>query len=275
MDERVWCNIQHTMKPLFTFERGDSPLLISIPHSGTYVPGEISSKLSQHALELPDTDWFVDRLYQSTLGCGAGVLTAEYSRYVIDLNRSPDDTPLYSGAGTGLVPTTTFDNKPVYSNGIKPDAAETARRTEHYWQPYHDKLAIELDNLKQRFGFAILLDAHSIRSEVPMLFDGKLPDLNLGSNKGVSANADLIALSFGVLSGKSFSSVLDGRFRGGFITRHYGQPVDSVHALQLEMAQQIYMREMPPEYEPQRAKGLISLLSKLVHELSEWSPANV
>ena len=262
------------MKPVYTFQRGETPLLLSIPHAGTSLPAGLDGQFTEQALQLPDTDWFVDRLYGWVVEKGAGLLVANYTRYVIDLNRPPDDASLYSGPGTGLMPDQLFDGSPVYEEGSGPGASDRAHRLKHYWLPYHEQLAKELDDIRQRFGYAILLDAHSIRSEVPRLFEGRLPDLNLGSHSGRSADAGLIDASFKTLHGDSrFSSVLDGRFKGGYITRNYGKPAENMHALQLEMAQSCYMRESPPAYDQDKAGRVNTVLRSLIDTLLDWAPA--
>jgi len=262
------------MKPVFSFQRGETPLLLSIPHAGTSLPAGFEADFTERALQLPDTDWFVDRLYDWVVEKGAGLLVANYTRYVIDLNRPPDDAALYSGPGTGLMPEQLFDGSPVYRQGSSPGSSDLADRLTHFWRPYHEQLATELDHIRQRFGYAILLDAHSIRSEVPRLFDGRLPDLNLGSHSGRSADPGLIAASFAALRGDAhFSSVLDGRFKGGYITRNYGRPAENQHALQLEMAQSCYMREYPPAYAPGEAERVQAVLRSLVDALLDWAPA--
>jgi len=262
------------MKPVFSFKRGETPLLVSVPHSGVNLPAAMRDRLTPEARQVPDTDWFVDRLYGWATGLGAGLLVANYSRYVIDLNRPPDNAALYAASGTGLLPEQTFGGASLYIAGSEPDKAEAKQRLNEYWKPYHEKLAAELQQLKQRFGFAILLDAHSIRNEVPMLFEGRLPDLNLGSYRGVSADPRLIAASVAALNiDPVYSAVLDGRFQGGYITRHYGQPGNDIHALQLEMAQSVYMQEKPPVYDPALAAKIQSVLRGFIAQLLQWSPA--
>lgn len=262
------------MKPVFTFQRGTTPLLISIPHAGTSLPEGLGERLAGRASQLPDTDWFVDRLYGGVAQMGAGLLVAHYSRYVIDLNRPPDDAALYAGPGTGLVPLQMFDGSPVYKEGLNPDSGDLAYRLKHFWQPYHDKLMAELEHIRRRFGYAILLDAHSIRSVVPRLFEGTLPDFNLGSHSGRSADAGLVARSLATLGvNPRFSSILDGRFKGGYITRNYGRPAENLHALQLEMAESCYMHEDPPAYDLRKAAEVQKVLNNLIGVLLDWQPA--
>lgn len=255
---------------------GDSPLLISVPHAGTGVPPEVLERFSNRARQLPDTDWYVDRLYAWAPSAGAGMLVTPVSRFVIDMNRPPDDAPLYdfsgSGLRIGLVPATTFSGDPVYQQGCEPGTQEKRQRVETYWNPYHQCLQAELTRIRDRFGHAVLLDAHSIRSEAPLLFRGRLPDLNLGSNDGGSAAPDLLAAVGSVLGESEFSLVVDGRFKGGYITRHYGVPDSGVHALQLEMAQSAYMKEDPPHWSAALARPMQSVLKTLVQTLIDWRP---
>ncbi len=269
---------------VFEFEPGDSPLLISVPHSGTAVSEGMEDRMTEDGKALVDTDWHVHRLYEFSAQFGAGLLRARYSRYVVDLNRPPDDTPLYSGPGTGLVPVETFSGRPLYRPGQEPDEAEKARRTEQFWQPYHQRIADELDRIQARFGHAVLLDAHSIAARVPRLFEGRLPDLNLGTNGGASCHERLAGQAEAALTGSDapgpdatdsgdFSYVRDGRFRGGFITRNFGRPDRGQHALQLELAQECYMDETrPQEYDPARARALVERLRRLVAALIAWRP---
>lgn len=259
---------------LYDHHAGTTPLLVNVPHAGTEVPDAIAARLTDRARALPDTDWHVHRLVEMAPALGASLLCARQSRYVIDLNRGRDDKPLYPGATTGLVPTELFDGDPVYRDG-EPDGDEVLDRIERYWQPYHDKLRETLDELHERHGYAVLFDVHSIRSSVPRLFDGRLPDLNLGTYEGRSCSP---ALQDGVgqlLAGADrFSTVVNGRFKGGFITRHYGRPRAGFHALQLEIAQACYMDEARPrDFEPERARPLVSVLERLIDVLSQWRPA--
>ncbi|MBI3706404.1 MAG: N-formylglutamate deformylase [Proteobacteria bacterium] len=252
------------MTELFTFTPAREPLLISVPHAGTYVPPEILARMTPEARSLPDTDWHVERLYAFARERGIGMVVATHARYVVDLNRDPSGQALYPGAdNTEIVPLTTFDRAPVYLPGRAADAAEMARRVDAYWRPYHERLGAELAAMRARFGIAVLWDAHSIRSEVPRFFAGRLPDLNLGSARGHSAAPELVAAVTEVFARQSaYSWVLDGRFTGGHITRHFGQPSTGIHVLQLEMAQVAYMSEPPPyDYLPDRAARLQPLLA--------------
>ena len=238
------------MTTLFDLVRGQSRLLISVPHAGTYLPPDIAARLNPLGRAVVDTDWHVDRLYDFAAAAGATVLVATHARTVVDLNRSPQGGALYPGqAETTVCPTESFAGAPLYD--APPTPAEVAARVERYWQPYHDTLAAELDRLRALHGTAHLLDAHSIRSVIHRLFDGTLPGLNYGTNSGRSADPVLVARAMAATAPAGFSQVLDGRFRGGFITRHYGTPGDGVHAVQLELAQTTYMDEdRPYRFEP-------------------------
>jgi N-formylglutamate deformylase len=260
----------------FQFIPGTTPVLISVPHAGTAIPPAIAARMTPQALALPDTDWHVEKLYDFAHEVGAGLIAADHSRYVVDLNRDPSGKPLYPGADNSeFVPLTTFAEQPIYRPHQQPDSAEIAERRIAYWQPYHDRLAAELARLKSTFGIAVLWDGHSILSHVPRFFDGRLPDLNLGSAKGASAAPELVAQVMGIL-GKAdgFSSILNGRFTGGYITRHYGRPGDGIHALQLEMAEAAYLDEREPSrYDPARAARLKSLLRETIETVTAWAVA--
>ena len=252
--------------PTFDFTPGTVPLLISIPHLGTEIPPELQVDMADIAELKQDTDWHLDRLYGFARAMGASVIQARVSRYVIDLNRPPDGQSLYPGqTTTTLCPVDTFRGEPLYTAGHAPDGAEQARRLASYWQPYHQQLRAELDRLKALHGAVMLWDAHSIASVLPRLFDGRLPDLNFGTADGRSCDASVIQSVVDVAASGPFSMVVNGRFKGGHITRHYGAPQDGVHAIQLEMSQLLYMQEEPPfAYLPDRAERLQPLLQRML-----------
>jgi len=258
----------------FEFTEGTTPLLVSMPHDGTAIPLDLADCMTAHARTTPDTDWHMARLYDFAGELGASILRPFYSRYVIDLNRPPDGKPLYPGASnTELCPTHCFDESHIYQQGEEPGSAEIAARRRRYWQPYHDHIAATLADLKARHGTALLFDAHSIASEVPRFFDGKLPDLNLGTAGGTSCKPSLQAALTAVLeSAPGFTHVVNGRFTGGYITRTYGDPGNGVHAVQLEQAQCSYMNENPPyDYREDRAQGVRPTLRALLETMLEWS----
>ncbi len=259
---------------MFEFTEGALPVLVSIPHDGRAIPDAIADRMSDVARMNTDADWHVRRLYDFAAGLGANVIAARQSRYVVDLNRDPADAALYPGAvNTGIVPLLTFDGEPLYRPGEEPEESEVADRIAAYWQPYHHKLVETLEDLRGRFGGAVLFDAHSIRSEVPRLFDGRLADFNLGTSSGASADAELESRAYNVLAAANdYTSVLNGRFTGGYITRAYGRPDDGIHALQLELSQRTYMNEAPPfEYAPAIAAQVIPVLRELVSTACAWA----
>ena len=251
---------------LLDLHRGDAPLLISIPHNGTRVPDAIASRLTDEARRVPDTDWHVADLYAFARALGASVLVPTHSRYVVDLNRSEDDVSLYPGQNTtGLCPVVRFDGGPVYRDGGAPDAAEIAARVDTYWRPYHAALADELARLRALHGRVVLWEAHSIRGTLPFLFEGRLPDLNLGTASGASCSAALQATLGDVLAAQSsHDAVVNGRFKGGHITRHYGQPAAGVEAVQLEISQRCYMDETTFDWDADRAAALTPVLQALL-----------
>jgi len=261
------------LKPIFEFTAGTTPLLVSVPHAGTYVPDALAARLTPAAAAMPDTDWHVEKLYAFAPTIGAGYLVANYSRFAVDLNRDPAGTPLYPGAdNTELVPSSTFAREPVYRKGQEPDAGEIAERVELYWKPYHAALAAELDAIRARHGVAILWDGHSIWSVVPRFFEGRLPDLNLGSASGSSADASLAERARAALEGPGMSLDVNGRFKGGYITRRYGRPADGFHALQLEKAMTAYMEEAPPyRWDAARAAPMIVRLRATLAALLAWA----
>jgi N-formylglutamate deformylase len=243
----------------FILNTGTAPLLVSMPHIGTDIPAELRGEYVPRALAAEDTDWHLDRLYNCLPALGASVLRPRYSRYVIDLNRPPDDAPMYPGAAnTELCPTRFFTGDALYREGRAPSAEERRRRRETFWQPYHDALRGELERISAAHGFVLLWDAHSIRSEIPWLFEGVLPDLNIGTAGGASAHASIAqAAAEAAARYADVTRAVDGRFKGGYITRHYGDPAHHVHAVQLEMCQGLYMSEQPPYgYDAKLAAGI-------------------
>jgi N-formylglutamate deformylase len=263
------------MVALYDFREGSTPLLISMPHCGTHIPEHLAVEMTAEALEVPDTDFHLPRLYDFARELGASMLSATHSRYVIDLNRSPDGIVLYPGASnTELCPLTRFDFKPVYRAQTGPGAAGIEARITEYWKPYHDRIASELAKLRDRHGYALLFDAHSIVSECPRFFEGCLTDFNLGSGGGTSCDprlADSVLAS--VESEPGYTSVLNGRFKGGYITRHYGDPSNGIHALQLELSERTYMIEKPPfDYDDVLATRVRVVLRKLLETMLAWKP---
>ena len=258
---------------LFEFSKGRSPLLISVPHAGTHIPEPLSARMTESASESPDADWHVDRLYNFGHDLDASFIVATHSRYVVDLNRPPDGSSLYPGQDvTELCPLLQFDNAPIYQQGQVPDSAETDMRRETYWQPYHDKLSETLTQIRDTHGYALLWDAHSIRSVEPRFFEGRLPDINLGSGDG-SACDDTLAGEILALAEQAdgYSAILNGRFKGGHITRHYGDPANRIHAMQLELSQITYMEEQPPyRFREDLADGIRPVLERFLETMLQW-----
>jgi N-formylglutamate deformylase len=255
------------------YKAGTAPLLISMPHVGTDIPDDIAATMAPCALTRADTDWHLEQLYAFAEALGASTLAARWSRYVIDVNRPPEDTNLYPGLDTtGLCPIDTFAREPLYQAGRAPSGLEIKRRLQRYWQPYHQQLRTELDRLLALHGRVVLWEAHSIASMVPRFFDGRLPDLNFGTANGASCAPGLERAVVGVALGQhSFTVAVNGRFKGGYITRHYGQPEKNVHAIQLEMCQYLYMDESPPfGYRPDNAAVVLPLLRDCVGAALEW-----
>ena len=253
------------MTASYEFRQGDSPLLISVPHDGRALPPDIGQSMSKAGRSIPDTDWHVRRLYDLAQAAGSSILSANYSRYVVDLNRSSADEKLYADQpSTGLCPTQTFAGEDIYLPGILVDAAEKRRRIQRYWQPYHDRMKACLAELRERHGYALLWDAHSIRGVVPTLFDGELPDLNIGTNDGSSCVPEVEDALMRVVGRCRYSGVVNGRFKGGFITRHYGAPANGVIAVQLELAQRCYMDEDTSRYAATAARDLASVIGEML-----------
>jgi N-formylglutamate deformylase len=265
-----------TGSDVFTLTPGVSPLVVSLPHCGQAIPDDLRAAYVARAFAVEDTDWHLDRLYGFATALGASLLVPRFSRFVIDLNRPPDDTPMYPGANnTELCPTRFFTGDPLYRDGHRPDAGEIARRRDRYWAPYHDALRDELDRVKAVHGHAVLFDGHSIKARLPWLFEGRLPALNLGTASGTSCATSLRDALAAVLAGQSrYDQVVDGRFKGGYITRHYGRPAEQVHAVQLEMVWDCYMDEDTPwGWRADRAAEVTPLLEALLRTMQDWRPA--
>ena len=262
----------------FVLKPGRTPLLISFPHIGTWLPPALEDRLVPRAADREDTDWHLDRLYAFAADQGAGLLMPAANRWLVDLNRPADDTPMYTAANTtGLCPVRFFTGDALYRPGEEPGAAEQAERVQRWWRPYHEALHGELQRLRAAHGHAVLFDAHSIRSELPWLFEGTLPHLNLGTADGLSCAPGLQAALADVLATPAdgeprFSHVVNGRFKGGHITRHYGQPHADIHAVQLEMSWRTYMDESPPAWNDERAAQATPVLRRLVQALIDWRP---
>jgi N-formylglutamate deformylase len=264
------------MHPIYTLHPGHTPLLISMPHVGTQLPADQRHRYTPRALEVEDTDWFLDRLYSFAGDLGATLLVPKYSRYLVDLNRAPDNAPMYPGQNnTELCPTRHFSGDPLYLPGQAPDAAEVQRRVATYWQPYHQALQTQLQQLKTQHGHAVLFDAHSIHSTLPWLFEGTLPHMNLGTANGASCAPSMQQAVAAVFAAQAdYSHVVNGRFKGGYITRQYGQPAQGVHAVQLEMTFSAYIEEQAPyRWHPQRAAAVTPVLQRLVQAMLQWRPA--
>lgn len=254
---------------------GDRPLILSMPHVGDVFPGSTADGLVSRELALRDGDWGIPDLYSFAAQLGVTIVCAQVSRTVIDVNRSPDGASLYPGqATTGLCPLTTFDGVALYRPGCEPEKAEIARRRDTVFAPYHAALAGEIARLRHAHPRVVVYDCHSIRSVVPRLFDGILPILNIGTNGGTSAAPELEARVTAACERSGLSRVVNGRFRGGYITRHYGQPADGVHAIQMEIAMRGYLDETalpwPPAYDPVRAAPLTAVLTDIFNQILNW-----
>ncbi|CTQ56390.1 N-formylglutamate deformylase [Roseibium album] len=261
------------MQPVDVLQ-GDGPIILGVPHSGTHVPEEIWDRLNSTGHKLADTDWHVDRLYSGLLP-GVTMVKANFHRYVIDANRDPEGISLYPGQNTTtLCPTTDFDGRPIYLEGQEPGTEEIESRRLAWHAPYHAALQVELERVKVKHGIAILYDCHSIRSKVPFLFEGKLPDFSTGTNNGSTCDP---AIEDAVVrltkSAPGYTSVLNGRFKGGWTTRHYGRPAEGFHAIQMELAQCTHLstEDTPFSYDEEKASKLRSHLKEVLGALESWA----
>jgi N-formylglutamate deformylase len=245
--------------------RGDAPLIISVPHAGTHIPKDILPALRDRELAISDADFYVDLLYQFASELAVTLITTSISRTVIDVNRDPSGVSLYPGqATTGLCPTERFDGTLLYREGCEPNDAEIARRRSAYFNPYHAVLHDEIERLRARHRKVVLYDAHSILSNVPRLFPGELLQYNIGSFDGKSCGAEL---TDAVSAACGASQIVNGRFKGGWITRHYGAPSRGIHVIQMELAMRGYLDEggaWPPAWEPDRAAPLLDVLRRII-----------
>ena len=249
------------------------PILLSIPHCGTAFPDELKDQYKPDLIQAPDdTDWFVDQLYNFAPAMGITMISAVYSRWVIDLNRDPNSKPLYSDGRiiTGLCPTTNFLGEPIYKDNRKEiDSTDINARLKNYYQPYHSKIQELLDDLKKEFGKVLLWDCHSIRQTVKTIQTEKFPDLILGDADGTSASPGIIESALGVLDHCTYTIRHNHPFKGGTITRHFGRPAENQHALQLEMTKVNYMNDSETKYDVERATKMQSLLKKVFEKLIE------
>lgn len=254
-------------------KRGDGPVILGLPHSGTFLPPDIKARLNPRGQMLADTDWHVDRLYEDLLA-GVTIVRANFHRYVIDANRPPDGASLYPGQNTtGLVPVTDFDGEPIWAE--PPDADDIAQRRELFHTPYHSALTAETDRVRAQHGVAILYDCHSIRSHIPYLFEGVLPDFNIGTAGGMSCDPRVDAATVDACAkAKGYSHVVNGRFKGGWTTRHYGRPGDGLHAIQMELAQSTHLESeaVPFAYSEEKAARLRPVLAEVLGRLAALAP---
>jgi N-formylglutamate deformylase len=258
----------------FTLSQGQGPLILAMPHGGTFVPPDIAVKLNKAGLALTDTDWHIERLYKGLLP-GATTIAATFHRYVIDANRDPAGHSLYPGQNTtGLVPLTDFDGLSIWHE--HPDEGDIQQRIAQFHRPYHAALAGEIARVKALHGFAIVYDCHSIRSHIPFLFDGTLPTLNIGTDNGATSAPAIERAAEALAAASGYSHVVNGRFRGGWTTRHYGRPHDHVHAIQMEIAQSAYLEtEAPPfDFSPTKSALLRPVLAQILHAIiAEITPS--
>lgn len=258
------------MTRVFTSCAGDTPLLISVPHDGRQLPDDVASRMTPVGKSLPDTDWHVADLYGFGKSMGASMVVANYSRYVVDLNRPADDTALYAGqVATGICPARSFAGEALYVDDLVIGEDEQIERVQKYWAPYHAHIAATLAAIRQQYGYALLWDAHSIPSRVPRLFDGELPVLNVGTYDGASCAPGMSAAVYDVAKTSTFPAVLNGRFKGGYITRHYGNPAENIHAIQLEIAQRAYMNEASLAMDAQKTSVLQDVLQQMLAAFKE------
>lgn len=254
-------------------ERRDAPLIVAMPHTGSTIPPEIEARMASPWLARRDADWHIEKLYAFAGELGATTVRTAISRSVIDVNRDPSGASLYPGkATTGLCPLTTFDGDPLYRDGEEPGEAEVAERRARWFDPYHAAIAAEIERLRAAHGRVVLYDAHAILSRVPRLFEGELPHLNIGTFDGASCDPALTRAVEAAAGDAPFARVTDGRFKGGWTTRHYGRPAEHVHAIQMELSFRGFLDEpgelspdsWPPRFDPARAADLQAVLRRVL-----------
>lgn len=263
------------MTAVFEATQGTSPVILAFPHTGTDVPDDIHDRLNDNGRILADTDWHIHQLYDGLLD-NVTVVRATFHRYVIDANRDPEGVSLYPGQNTtGLVPETDFDGLPIWKDGAAPDEADIAERLARFHAPYHAALLAEIERVKAIHGVVILYDCHSIRSHIPFLFEGKLPDFNIGTDGGKTCDPAIERTVVDVAAAAAgYTSILNGRFKGGWTTRHYGKPETGVHAIQMELAQSTHLAtEAPPfSYDAEKAQRLRARLQSILTRIAALAP---
>lgn len=265
--DRASLRLSEKEQPVFDVIDRGSPVIVSMPHHGQFIAHDVLKQMTSVALDSADTDWYLVQLYSFLEDLGITQVSANYSRYLIDLNRDSSGEVLYKGAdNTELCPTSTFDVEPLYEEGDEPDAKEVERRTDLYWKPYHQALQHLIEQTKAKYGYCLLFEAHTIQSHVPRFFDGQLPDFNFGTNEGQTVSIELKTLLEDFDTG-DYSKIINGRFKGGFITRQYAKPEDNVFTIQLELSQITYLNEKLRLFEQEKAKKVGEVIKRLVMEL--------
>ncbi|GAA0213442.1 hypothetical protein GCM10009123_20870 [Kangiella japonica] len=253
--------------PVFDVETQDSPIIVSMPHHGQLIPFEVLKQMTPVALNSADTDWYLVQLYDFLDSMGISRINANYSRYLIDLNRDSSGEVLYKGAdNTELCPTSTFDRDALYEAGAEPSDEEVARRVELYWKPYHQQLEQLIDQANEKFGYCLLFEAHTIQSHVPRFFDGQLPDFNFGTNEGITIN-QVLARTLEEFDTGEYSKIINGRFKGGYITRQYAKPDDNIYTIQLELSQATYLDEKLRLFDHDKSHKVKAVIRQLLERL--------